>query len=74
MGWTRAQMFMDRPTLEASGSNLLDRGDLPVIFHEGDWLGYKAMAFRRGRSFISGKGFSPAKAAPNLKQSPAMQT
>ena len=38
-------MFMDHPTLEASGSNLLDRIDLPVLFHEGDWLGYKAMAF-----------------------------
>ncbi len=45
MGWTRASAFMDRPTLEASGSALLDQGDLPVLFHEGDWLGYKAMAF-----------------------------
>lgn len=45
MGWTVNAGFMPREQLEASGSDLVNAGTLDVLYHEGDWTGYKAMAF-----------------------------
>jgi CubicO group peptidase (beta-lactamase class C family) len=45
MGWTINHGFMPRERLEAIGSNLKDQGSLTVLFHEGDWINYKSMAF-----------------------------
>jgi CubicO group peptidase (beta-lactamase class C family) len=45
MGWTNNKGFMPRDQLEASGSNLTNSEALTVLFHEGDWVNYKSMAF-----------------------------
>jgi CubicO group peptidase (beta-lactamase class C family) len=45
MGWTNNHGFMSRALLETTGSDLLDEGTLTVLFHEGDWVNYKSMAF-----------------------------
>lgn len=45
MGWTSNRGFMPHDQLLDTGSSLVDRGELTVLFHEGDWLGYKSVAF-----------------------------
>lgn len=45
MGWTNNRGFMPRDQLAASGSDLVEQDTLTVLFHEGDWAGYKSMAF-----------------------------
>jgi CubicO group peptidase (beta-lactamase class C family) len=45
MGWTNNKGFMPRDQLEASGSNLTNSEALTVLFHDGDWVNYKSMAF-----------------------------
>lgn len=44
MGWTRQAGFMPAEQLAATGSNLVNAGPLTLLFHEGDWVNYKAMA------------------------------
>lgn len=45
MGWTRQAGFMPAEQLAPTGSSLIDAGPLTLLFHEGDWVNYKSMAF-----------------------------
>ena len=43
MGWFHASHFLDLEFLQTLGINLEPTDDLQVLFHEGDWKGYKSM-------------------------------
>jgi CubicO group peptidase (beta-lactamase class C family) len=43
MGWFYASHFLDLEFLKTLGTNLKPTDDLQVLFHEGDWKGYKSM-------------------------------
>jgi CubicO group peptidase (beta-lactamase class C family) len=43
MGWFHASHFLDLEFLQTLGSNLKPTDDLQVLFHEGDWKGYKSI-------------------------------
>jgi CubicO group peptidase (beta-lactamase class C family) len=44
MGWFHAPRFLESSFLQTLKTDLKGRGDLQVLWHEGDWLNYKAMA------------------------------
>jgi CubicO group peptidase (beta-lactamase class C family) len=43
MGWFHASHFLDLEFLQTLGTNLKSTDDLQVLFHEGDWKGYKSI-------------------------------
>jgi CubicO group peptidase (beta-lactamase class C family) len=43
MGWFHASHFLDLEFLQTLGTDLKPTDDLQVLFHEGDWKGYKSM-------------------------------
>lgn len=43
MGWFHASHFLDLEFLQTLGTDLETTDDLQVLFHEGDWKGYKSM-------------------------------
>ena len=43
MGWFHASHFLELEFLKTLGTNLKPTDDLQVLFHEGDWKGYKSM-------------------------------
>jgi CubicO group peptidase (beta-lactamase class C family) len=45
MGWTNNKGFLPREQLEKTHSDLINAGNLTVLFHEGDWANYKSLAF-----------------------------
>jgi CubicO group peptidase (beta-lactamase class C family) len=45
MGWTNNKGFMPSEMLQKAQSDLINAGNLTVLFHEGDWANYKSLAF-----------------------------
>lgn len=44
MGWINNRGFMLSEDLQKTKSQLINAGDLTVLFHEGDWANYKSLA------------------------------